>query len=56
MEVFMFYSVLFLFIALLAGVIAFSGIGGSAANTAWILAVVALVLSVVYAVRGRPPV
>ncbi|HLF09928.1 MAG TPA: DUF1328 domain-containing protein, partial [Gammaproteobacteria bacterium] len=38
---------------LIAGVLGFSGIAGTAANIAWILFVVGLILAVVFFVRGR---
>ncbi len=48
-----YYALVFLVGALIAGVLGFSGIAGTAANIAWILFVVGLVLAVVFFVRGR---
>lgn len=45
-------SLLFLAVALLAGVLGFTGIDGIAANIVWILFVIGLVLAVVLFVRG----
>ncbi|MGB3222900.1 MAG: DUF1328 domain-containing protein [Desulforhopalus sp.] len=52
------WAVTFLIIALVAGVLGFSGIAGAAVNIAWILFVVGLILAVVFFVmgRGRPSV
>ena len=52
------WAVTFLIIALIAGVLGFSGIAGTAVNIAWILFVVGLILAVVFMLFGRrrPPV
>ncbi|QLQ31679.1 MAG: DUF1328 domain-containing protein [Candidatus Thiothrix singaporensis] len=42
------WSITFLIIALIAAVLGFSGIAGTAVNIAWILFVVGLVLSLVF--------
>lgn len=47
------WSITFLIIALIAAVLGFSGIAGTAVNIAWILFVVGLVLSLVFYVTGR---
>jgi len=55
----MFYwAAVFLIVGLLAGVLGFTGIAGTAVNIAWILFVVGLILFVVFLVMGRrqPPV
>ncbi|CAL1239368.1 DUF1328 domain-containing protein [Candidatus Methylocalor cossyra] len=52
------WAVTFLIIAIVAGVLGFSGIAGTAVQIAWILFVVGLILAVVFFVMGRraPPV
>ncbi len=52
------WAVTFLIIALIAGVLGFTGIAGTSAHIAWILFVVGLILAVVFAITGRrrPPV
>ncbi len=47
------WAVTFLIIALIAGVLGFSGIAGTAVNIAWILFVVGLILAVVFMFKGR---
>ena len=49
------WAVLFLVIALIAGVFGFTGIAGTAVHIAWILFVVGLVLAVVFGLMGRRP-
>jgi uncharacterized membrane protein YtjA (UPF0391 family) len=49
------WAVTFLIIALVAAVLGFSGIAGTAVNLAWILAVVGIVLALVFGVMGRRP-
>jgi uncharacterized membrane protein YtjA (UPF0391 family) len=49
------WAVTFLIIALIAGVLGFSGIAGTAVNIAWILFVVGLILAVVFGLLGRRP-
>lgn len=49
------WAVVFLVIAIIAGVLGFSGIAGTAVNIAWILFVVGLILAVVFFVMGRRP-
>ena len=49
------WAVTFLVVALVAAVLGFSGIAGTAANLAWICAVVGIILAIVFAVRGRSP-
>jgi len=46
----------FLIIALVAAVLGLVGIAGLAANIAWTLFVVGLILAVVFALLGRRPV
>jgi uncharacterized membrane protein YtjA (UPF0391 family) len=43
----------FLVVAIIAGVLGFTGIAGVATNIAWILFVVGLILALVFAVMGR---
>lgn len=49
------WAVTFLIIALVAAVLGFSGIAGTAVNIAWILFVVGLILAVIFAFVGRRP-
>ena len=49
------WSITFLVIGLIAGVLGLSGIAGTATHIAWILFVVFLVLFVVSLVMGRRP-
>jgi uncharacterized membrane protein YtjA (UPF0391 family) len=49
------WAVTFLVIALIAAVLGFSGIAGTAVNLAWILAVVGIVLALVFGLMGRRP-
>ena len=49
------WAVTFLIIAIIAGVLGFTGIAGTATNIAWILFVVGLVLALVFMVTGRKP-
>ncbi|MFO7555883.1 MAG: DUF1328 domain-containing protein [Desulfobacterales bacterium] len=52
------WAVTFLIIAIIAGLLGFSGIAGTAVNIAWILFVVGLILAIVFALLGRrrPPI
>lgn len=49
------WAVTLLVIALIAAVLGFSGIAGTAVNLAWILAVVGIVLALVFGLLGRRP-
>jgi uncharacterized membrane protein YtjA (UPF0391 family) len=49
------WAVTFLVIALIAAVLGFSGIAGTAVHIAWILAVVGIVFAIVFGVMGRRP-
>ena len=49
------WAITFLVIALVAGLLGFTGIAGTSANIAWILFVVGLVLAVVMFLSGRRP-
>ncbi|PLX59940.1 DUF1328 domain-containing protein [Sedimenticola selenatireducens] len=49
------WAVTFLIIAIIAALLGFSGIAGTAVNIAWILFVVGLVLALVFFVIGRRP-
>jgi uncharacterized membrane protein YtjA (UPF0391 family) len=49
------WAVTFLIIAIIAAVLGFSGIAGTAVNLAWILAVVGIVLALVFGLLGRRP-
>jgi uncharacterized membrane protein YtjA (UPF0391 family) len=48
-------TVTFLAIALIAAVLGFSGIAGTAVNLAWICAVIGIILALVFALVGRRP-
>lgn len=47
------WAVTFFIIAIIAAVLGFSGIAGTATNIAWILFVVGLVMAVIFALTGR---
>jgi uncharacterized membrane protein YtjA (UPF0391 family) len=47
------WAVVFFVIALIAAVLGFSGLAGTAVNIAWILFVIGLILAIVFAVMGR---
>ena len=49
------WAVTFFIIAIIAGLLGFSGIAGTAVNIAWILFVVGLILAIVFALLGRRP-
>jgi uncharacterized membrane protein YtjA (UPF0391 family) len=49
------WAATFLIIAIVAGVLGFTGIAGTAVNIAWALFVVGLILAVVFALIGRRP-
>jgi uncharacterized membrane protein YtjA (UPF0391 family) len=49
------WAVTFLIVALIAAVLGFSGIAGTATHIAWILFVVGLILAIVFALTGRRP-
>ena len=49
------WAITFFVIALIAAVLGFSGIAGTAVNIAWILAVIGIILAIVFAVAGRRP-
>jgi uncharacterized membrane protein YtjA (UPF0391 family) len=49
------WAVTFFIIALIAAVLGFSGIAGTAVNIAWILAVLGIILAIVFMVMGRRP-
>lgn len=52
------WAIAFLIIALVAGLLGFTGVAGAAVDIAWILFVVGLILAVVFFIfgRGRPRV
>jgi uncharacterized membrane protein YtjA (UPF0391 family) len=52
-----YWAAVFLIIGLVAGILGFSGIAGTAVNIAWILFVVGLIAAVIFFVLGRrsPP-
>jgi uncharacterized membrane protein YtjA (UPF0391 family) len=49
------WAITFFIIALIAAVLGFSGIAGTAVNIAWILTVVGLILAIVFFFMGRRP-
>lgn len=49
------WAVTFLVVALIAALLGFTGIAGTAVNIAWILFVVGLILALVFFVMGRRP-
>jgi uncharacterized membrane protein YtjA (UPF0391 family) len=49
------WAVTFFVIALIAAVLGFSGIAGTAVNIAWALAVIGIILAIVFGVMGRRP-
>jgi len=49
------WAVTFLIIAVIAAVLGFTGIAGTAVHIAWILVVVGVVLAIVFALMGRRP-
>jgi uncharacterized membrane protein YtjA (UPF0391 family) len=49
------WAITFLIIALIAAVLGFTGIAGTAVHIAWILVVVGVVLAIVFGVLGRRP-
>ena len=49
------WAVTFFVIALIAAVLGFSGIAGTAVNIAWILAVIGIILAIVFGIMGRSP-
>jgi uncharacterized membrane protein YtjA (UPF0391 family) len=51
----LYWALVFLIVGLIAGVLGFSGIAGTATDIAWILFVVGLILALIFAVVGRRP-
>jgi len=49
------WAITFFIIALIAAVLGFSGIAGTAVHIAWILTVVGLILAIVFFFMGRRP-
>lgn len=49
------WAVTFLVVALIAAVLGFSGIAGTAVNLAWIFAIIGIILALVFGVMGRGP-
>ena len=47
------WALIFLVIAIIAGVLGFSGVAGAATNIAWILFVVGLIVAAVLFLKGR---
>lgn len=51
----LYWAAIFLVIGLIAGLLGFAGIAGTAVNIAWLLFVVGLILALVFLVLGRRP-
>ena len=49
------WAVVFFIVAIVAAIFGFSGVAGAAANIAWILAVIGIVLAIAFFVMGRRP-
>ncbi len=49
------WAVTFFIIALVAAVLGFTGIAGTAINIAWALAVIGIILAIVFMIGGRRP-
>ncbi len=49
------WAVTFFIIAIIAAILGFSGIAGTAINIAWALAVIGVILALVFLVAGRRP-
>jgi uncharacterized membrane protein YtjA (UPF0391 family) len=49
------WAVTFLIIAIIAALLGFSGIAGTAVNIAWALAVIGIIVALVFMVAGRRP-
>jgi uncharacterized membrane protein YtjA (UPF0391 family) len=49
------WAVTFFIIALIAAVLGFSGIDGTAVNIEWALALIGIILAIVFAVMGKRP-
>lgn len=49
------WAAVFLVIAIIAAVLGFSGIAGTAVNIAWALFVIGLILAIIFFVVGRRP-
>lgn len=51
----LYWALVFLVVALIAGALGFSGIAGTSSSIAWILFVVGLIVALVFFLRGRRP-
>jgi uncharacterized membrane protein YtjA (UPF0391 family) len=49
------WAIAFLVVAIIAGLLGFSGVAGAATNIAWILLVVGLIAALVLFLMGRRP-
>jgi uncharacterized membrane protein YtjA (UPF0391 family) len=49
------WAITFFIIAIIAAVLGFSGIAGTAVNIAWALAVIGVILAVIFLIAGRRP-
>ncbi|TVP77339.1 DUF1328 domain-containing protein [Thioalkalivibrio sp.] len=50
-----YWALIFLIVAIIAGALGLTGVAGAATNIAWILFVVGLVLALVFMITGRRP-
>lgn len=50
-----YYAVIFLIIAIVAGALGLGGVAGISSQIAWILFVVGLILAIFFFIRGRAP-
>ena len=51
----LYWAAIVLVIGLIAGLLGFAGIAGTAVNIAWLLFVVGLILALIFLVLGRRP-
>ena len=51
----LYWALIFLIVAIVAGVLGFTGVASISANIAWALFVIGLILAVVFFVLGRRP-
>jgi len=49
------WAITFFIIAIIAAVLGFGGIAGTAVNIAWALAVIGVILAVIFLIAGRRP-
>ncbi len=49
------WAIMFLIVAIVAGLLGFTGVAGISANIAWLLFIVGLILAIVFFFLGRRP-